>query len=154
MEHSRQPQVEITSPQALRITLPQTSLGQDIFACPALSQMGFLHDFPSTPGVSQHAVQMSTTCNTQSLTPTGPADGSGRPSGSKERMSGRRRSGRTPAAVVPGSRFLCFGAGVLAPFRNLSRRLQISRTFTFSAREPIPNIEERRPDHADGDNRM
>ena len=153
MEHSRQPRVEITFPQALRITLPQTSLGQDIFACPALSQMGFLHDFPSTSETSQHAVRMSTTGTAQTPTPTGPADGAGRPSGPKERMSGRRR-GRTPAAVVPGSRFLCFGAGMLAPFRNLSRRLQIPRTFTFSAREPVPNIKERRSGHVEVVNQM
>ena len=123
-----QPQLELFP---LAIVLPETSLAQDIFTSSALVQMGFPDNFLTAPALSQPIPQMSLTRTTRRLTPVRPADNRGGPSGSKvPEWTGRgsergRRSGRPSTVVVPGCTFPCFGAGVIAPFRNLPRRLLV-----------------------------
>lgn len=152
MEHARRPQLE--SP--LILALPQTSLGQDVFTSPDILKMGFSHDFPTVPASScassQLATHKTTTPTTRCLTLVRSADNDGRSSGSQapgERASrsseGGRRSGGTSAAVVVGCPFLCFGAGLLAPFRDLPSRLLFPPAFAFS-RPLIAKFEERWPD--------
>ena len=132
--------------RALTIALPQTTLAEDIFSSPALLQMGFQHDFPTAPALSQPIALRSLTRATRRLTPVGPVDNGGRASGSNVpgwtgRSSERwERGGHPSAAVVQGCAFPCFGAGVL---RNVPRGLLVPRVFSFSPRQLITNIEER-----------
>ncbi|KAF8274656.1 hypothetical protein EI94DRAFT_1712807 [Lactarius quietus] len=92
-------------------------------------------------------VEVPTTSATVTLTPAVPADDGGTRSVLKERTNGSsgHRSGRTSAAVVSNGHFLCFGAGLLTPFRVLSRRLLIPRSFAFSPPELVQKVKERRP---------
>ncbi|KAH9037810.1 hypothetical protein EDB85DRAFT_559520 [Lactarius pseudohatsudake] len=145
-EHTELPEPETFPP--LPIILPQPSLSQDIFTSPTLLKMGFRYDFSTAQMPAAHAIRR--------LTPVRSADDDGRSSGPEvlgERTScrseGGRRGCRTSAAVVPGCSFLCFGAGVLAPFWDLPRRLLVPRTFVFSPSRLIANIEDRRPGQAE-----